>query len=169
VTDISTISPKPVTPEVFRTLMSEFPTGVSVVTTHDREGRPWGMTCSSLCSLSVSPPTVLACLRAESPTLAALLESGAFAVNLLHGRAQSAATLFSSGDSDRFDRVPWSPGGGGPHLLQQTHAVADCRVSRTADGDSHVIVFGEVFGVTTVPDLQPLLYGRRRYSTWPEA
>ena len=168
-TDMSTTTPQPVAPGEFRTLMSEFPTGVSVVTTHDREGRAWGMTCSSLCSLSVSPPTVLVCLRAESPTLAALLESGTFAVNLLHGEERSTAELFASGDADRFDRVPWKPGPGGPHLLDQAHAIADCRVSRTADGGTHVVVFGEVLGVTTAPDRPPLLYGRRRYRSWPEA
>ncbi|MFD4370804.1 flavin reductase family protein [Streptomyces sp. NPDC058486] len=166
---MSTTTHQPVAAEEFRTLMSEFPTGVSVVTTYDPEGRPWGMTCSSLCSLSVTPPTILVCLRAESPTLAALLETGTFAVNLLHGEARSTAALFASGDADRFDRLPWSPGPGGPHLVGRTHAVADCRVTRTADGGTHVVVFGEVIGVGTAPERRPLLYGRRRYSTWPEA
>ncbi|MFI8420051.1 flavin reductase family protein [Streptomyces sp. NPDC085479] len=168
-TETPTTTPQPVASDEFRTLMSEFPTGVSVVTTHDLAGRPWGMTCTALCSLSASPPALLVCLRAESPTLAALLESGTFAVNLLHGEARSTAELFASGDADRFDRLPWSPGPGGPHLVRQTHAIADCGVSRTADGGTHTVVFGEVVGVTTTPERSPLLYGRRSYGTWPEA
>lgn len=166
--EASTATPEPVLPADFRTLMSEFPTGVAVVTTSDAEGRPWGMTCSSLCSVSVSPPTLLLCLRAESPTLAALTKTGAFAVNLLHSGAREAGELFSSGDTGRFDRVPWTFGDGGPHLPHHTHAIADCRVDRTVDGGSHVVVFGQVFGVTTTDGHLPLLYGRRRYGSWPD-
>ncbi|MFC0843806.1 flavin reductase family protein [Streptomyces noboritoensis] len=167
-TDASIVVPQSVAPEAFRTLMSEFPTGVAVVMTYDRAGRPWGMTCSSLCSLSVTPPTLLVCLRRQSPTLAALLQTGTFAVNLLHGDARAVGELFSSGAADRFDRVSWRWGGGGPHVGQDTHAIADCRVVRTADGGTHVIVFGEVFAVTTAPGRSPLLYGRQRYSTWSD-
>ncbi|KUJ68069.1 hypothetical protein ACZ90_22500 [Streptomyces albus subsp. albus] len=147
--------------------MSDFPTGVAVVTTLDDEGRPRGMTCSALCSLSVVPPTLLICLRAESPTLDALVRRGAFTVNLLHGGAQDVGELFSSGIASRFDQVPWSAGAAGPRLTEHSHARADCRVSRTADGGSHVIVFGEVFAVSRDEARPPLLYGRRRYRTWP--
>ncbi|MFE2111524.1 flavin reductase family protein [Kitasatospora sp. NPDC059463] len=165
----SAAEPEPVSPEAFRGLMAEFPTGVAVVTARDADGRPWGMTCSSLCSVSTSPPTLLLCLRAESPTLAALLESGAFAVNLLHGGARQVGELFSSGDADRFDRLPWAAGDGGPHLSRHTHAIADCRVDRTVDGGSHLVVFGRVFGVTTTDGHLPLLYGRRQYGSWTGA
>lgn len=157
--------PEPVQPDEFRSLMSDFPTGVAVVTTID-EGQPWGMTCSSLCSLSVSPPTLLVCLRAESPTLGALLRQGTFAVNLLHGDARAVGELFSSGATDRFDQVTWSAGATGPHLTEHAHAIADCRVTRTVDGGSHVIVFGEVVHVSRDDLRSPLLYGRRGYRTW---
>jgi flavin reductase (DIM6/NTAB) family NADH-FMN oxidoreductase RutF len=152
----------------FRTLMSEFPSGVAIVTTTDDEGRPWGMTCSSLCSLSVSPPTLLVCLRAESPTLAALVKRGSFAVNLLHDGARSAAELFASGRPKRFDLLRWQSGRSGPHLVDAAHAIADCRVSRTEHAGSHVIVLGTVVAVTHQDGHVPLLYGRRRYSSWPE-
>ncbi|MQS39982.1 flavin reductase family protein, partial [Streptomyces katsurahamanus] len=95
----------------FREMMASFPTGVSVVTARDSSAAPWGMTCSSLCSLSVNPPTLLICLRTESPTLRAVLTSGAFAVNLLHGGAERVAALFASGAPDRFERVAWRPAG----------------------------------------------------------
>ncbi|WP_434449410.1 flavin reductase family protein [Lentzea sp. E54] len=152
----------------FRALMSEFPSGIAIVTATDDEGGPWGMTCSSLCSLSVSPPMLLVCLRAGSPTLAAIVKRGAFAVNLLHDGARSAAELFASGRPGRFDQVRWNNGQSGPHLLDAAHAIADCRVSRTEHAGSHVIVMGTVLDVTHQDGHVPLLYGRRRYSSWPE-
>ncbi|MGH3862160.1 flavin reductase family protein [Actinokineospora sp.] len=35
--------------------MATFPTGVTVVTALAPDGRPWGMTCSSVCSVTLRP------------------------------------------------------------------------------------------------------------------
>src|SRR5256885_16017012 len=98
--------------------MSGFPPGVSIVSAFDEEDRPLGMTCTSLCSVTLSPPTLLVCLRQGSPTLDAVLTTGTFSVNLLAHHARPTAALFGSGAPDRFDRVAWSrpDSAGGPHL-----------------------------------------------------
>ncbi|MFE2184737.1 flavin reductase family protein [Streptomyces sp. NPDC059455] len=157
------------TGEGFRAMMRGFPTGVAVVTALDRDNRPWGMTCSSLCSVTLEPPTLLVCLRDGSPTLAAILDRGEFAVNLLHADAQGTAELFASGDRDRFDRVFWQLGGdgAGPHLRDDARAVADCRIRTSYPVGDHVVVLGEVYRVTHGPERRPLLYGLRRYGVWP--
>jgi flavin reductase (DIM6/NTAB) family NADH-FMN oxidoreductase RutF len=154
----------------FRALMTKFPSGVAVVTTLDAEGKPWGMTCSSVCSVTPNPPTLLICLRDASPTLNAVLERATFTVNLLHNHAQPIAELFASGAPDRFDRVQWdvSPTAGGPHLSPYTTATADCRVSDTERVGDHVVVFGEIYQVSERSGNVPLLYGLRRYSAWPD-
>lgn len=157
-------------PAGFRALMAGFPTGVTIVTAFDDEGRPRGMTCSSVCSVALDPPTLLVCVRVDSPTLRAMLNSGVFAVNLLHNDAQPAAELFASGRPDRFDRIRWTAerDSGGPHLTADTHAVADCRISRTEQVGDHLVVFGEVARVTLRPgDHRPLMYGLRRFQSWP--
>ncbi|MBW4720431.1 flavin reductase family protein [Saccharothrix obliqua] len=155
-------------PDRMRALMAGFPTGVSVVTAVGAGGAPLGMTCSSLCSVTLSPPTLLVCLRGRSPTLAAVRASGRFAVNLLHADARATAELFASGAVDRFDRVRWrtEPGGGGPHLYTDAHSVGDCRVTDVRPVGDHAVVLGEVVRVTQWPAQPPLLYGLRRYATW---
>ncbi len=159
-----------VPPGQFRSLMSSFPSGVAIVTTSDLDGQPWGMTCSSVCSVAVEPPTLLVCLREESPTLAAMLRCQTFAVNLLHARAEAAADLFASGTPHRFDMVRWSADleAGGPHLVDDAHAIADCRISRTVSAGDHTVVFGRVFRVEhpVAVEQSPLLYGLRTYSSW---
>ncbi|MFI6763453.1 flavin reductase family protein [Micromonospora sp. NPDC050417] len=156
-----------VDPTQFRSLMATHPSGVAIVTTSAADGKPWGMTCSSVCSVALRPPTLLVCLRAQSPTLAALLEVSAFAVNLLCDHAEPVAQLFASGAPDRFEKVGWvrDPESGMPHLVEDAHTVADCRVSRTLPVGDHVVVFGEVVRVGThaVEPVRPLLYGTRRY------
>ncbi|MFI2437075.1 flavin reductase family protein [Streptomyces sp. NPDC018693] len=162
--------PPPDAPADMRTLMTGFPTGVCVVTALD-DGVPWGMTCTSLCSVALDPATLLVCLRDGSPTLRAVLAGGAFAVNLLHDEAQPSAELFASGAADRFDRVRWeTPAGAcGPHLVNSAHTVADCVVSHSRPVGDHVVTMGRVRRVTRLRSQQPLLYGLRRYATWPQA
>lgn len=153
-------------PERFRGFMSGFPSGVAIITTMDEQGQPRGLTCSALCSATTQPPTLMVGLRAASPTLKALLKRGTFAVNLLHERARQTAELFASGAPDRFDLVSWQAGHGGPHLLEDAHAVADCRVSDSVLVGLQRMVFGEPFRISDLAEAEPLLYGLRRYGSW---
>ncbi|MET9514316.1 flavin reductase family protein [Streptomyces sp. NPDC002994] len=161
----------PVQPADLRPFMAAFPSGVSVVTTLDAGDSPRGLTCSSLTSVALVPPTLMVCIRTASPTLDALLAQGQFALNLLHERARPTSDLFASGAPDRFERTEWRLplGAGGPHLTADAHAVADCAVVTTAVFGDHTAVFAEVSRVTVRETAQPLLYGRRRYARWSDA
>lgn len=152
----------------FRDLMSSFPTGVSVVTATDSEGHPWGATCSSLSSVTLSPPTLLVCLREQGRTLHAVLACRRFAVNLLHASGRRAATLFSSLHVDKFAEIPWESWGrsGLPFLHCDAFAVAACEVASEVQVGDHRIVIGRVFDIRVSTGV-PLLYGLRRYSSWP--
>jgi flavin reductase (DIM6/NTAB) family NADH-FMN oxidoreductase RutF len=156
-----------VSPTRFRSLMSAFPAGVAIVTTVDDDGLARGLTCSSVSSVSVRPPTILVCIDEGSSTLAALLRGGTFAVNFLHDGATAAAEAFADPEADRFSRVRWTgrPGAAGPHLVDDAHAVADCRLTRRVAVGDHVVVFGEVYDVNLPADApaSPLLYGFRGY------
>jgi flavin reductase (DIM6/NTAB) family NADH-FMN oxidoreductase RutF len=154
-----------------RLLWAGFPTGVSIVTAIDGDDRPWGMTCTSLCSVSLDPPILLVCLRCGSPTLNAVRERDRFAINLLHDQAQPTAELFASGVPDRFDHINWRTGGhtAGPHLVNSAHTIADCVVIDAKDVGDHCVLMGRVDSVTRLNTHQPLLYGLRRYATWQEA
>lgn len=155
-----------VTEAGYRDLMSCFPTGISVVTTVDGQDVPHGMTCSSIASVTLRPPTLLVCLYLRAATLAAVRERGAFAVNLLHARAKSTAVLFGAPVPDRFGRIRWAKGPSGlPWLTGDAFAVCDCHVSGEVEVGDHAVVFGEVRRVRNTADT-PLLYGLRTYSAW---
>lgn len=152
-----------------RPLMACFPTGVAVITAFDEAGGPRGMTCSSLCSVTLDPPTLLVCLRRGSATLDAVLFQRRFSVNLLADQAQPAAELFSSTVDRRFEFVRWNTvavSGGGPHLVDDAHLVADCRVVGVRPVGTHDVVFGRVIRITRLQASRPLLYGMRRYASW---
>ncbi|ONK16173.1 flavin reductase family protein [Streptomyces sp. MP131-18] len=151
----------------FRDLMSKFPTGVSVVTAVDTKGAPQGATCSSLSSVTLSPPTLLVCLRTGGVTLEAVRETGRFAVNLLHEDAERAAKVFAAPFVDRFAEVPWQTWlpSGLPHLHRDAFACADCRVAAELLIGDHVIVVGTVSHITMSGGM-PLMYGMRRFLSW---
>ncbi|GHH10584.1 flavin reductase family protein [Streptomyces rubradiris] len=157
---------EPVSATAYRTMMAAFPAGVAVVTAADEDGQQYGMTCTAVSSVSVSPPTLLVCIQHSSRTLAVLSRTGTFAVNLLDDRARAVAELFAARRPDRFQHVAWTarPGCGGPHLAHDAHSIADCRVTGSVPVADHVVVFGEVFGVTgkDAPP-HPLVYGMREY------
>ncbi|MCP2165280.1 flavin reductase family protein [Goodfellowiella coeruleoviolacea] len=151
----------------YRLLMSAFPTGVAVVTTLDVDRTPRGLTCTSLASVTLAPPTLLVCLHSASGTLAALRRRGGFAVNLLSAHGRHVAEVFATADTDRFAQVVWQPFGcaGLPWLVNDAFAMAECRVAGTLAVGDHTIVLGEVAAVTQTSGV-PLLYGMRRFRAW---
>ncbi|MFI0979477.1 flavin reductase family protein [Streptomyces sp. NPDC021093] len=148
----------------FRDFMSSYFTGVSIVTAVDPSGRPHGLTCSSLTSVTLSPPTLQVCLESRSGTLAALRARGTFAVNLLHQGATGTASVFASTRPNRFERTAWRPAPtlGVPWLYDDAYAVAECEIADTVVIGDHVVVFGRVVSVENGVG-RPLLYGRRGF------
>ena len=153
--------------DVYRGLMSAFPTGVAVITAVGESGRPHGLTCTSLTSVTLRPPTLLVCLDVRSGTLDAVRHQSRFAVNLLHARGRRAAEVFSSRTPDRFSQVAWKPSARTrqPRLCDDAFAVAECKVVNVSVVGDHAVVLGEVVHVEQTADV-PLLYGLRRFSQW---
>lgn len=149
----------------FRHFMSAYFTGVTIITTIDGNGRPHGLTCNSLTSVTLAPPTLLVCLDVRSGTLAALRAGAGFVVNLLHEGGQATAELFASPETDRFDRVAWrrSTRTGLPWLVDDACAMAECEVVDTLVVGDHAVVFGRVVNVENGSG-NPLLYGMRAFS-----
>jgi flavin reductase (DIM6/NTAB) family NADH-FMN oxidoreductase RutF len=157
-------------PDRFRALMADFPTGVAVVTTVDGTGRPHGFTCTALCSVSLSPPTLLVSVSSRSASLAALLRRGWFAVNLLADTAVATAARFAAPVEERFAGLAWAPGpaAGMPCLSGGVCGSAECRVSAVWPVGDHTIVLGAVEVISQQPAV-PLLYGQRRYEPFGAA
>lgn len=150
----------------FRDLMMRYPSGVAVVTTIGADASPRGMTCSSLTSVSIQPPTLLVCLRIGSATLSAIKAGGVFAVNLLHEESKRIAELFAGPDPDRFGQVQWKESPARmPWLAEDVLAAADCEVIQTMRAGDHEVVFGEVSAIM-LGTSEPLLYGLRRFARW---
>ncbi|MGH8545984.1 MAG: flavin reductase family protein, partial [Gammaproteobacteria bacterium] len=49
----------PIEPQELRRVMGHFATGVTIITTKDKDGHPNGLTANAFMSLSLEPPLVL--------------------------------------------------------------------------------------------------------------
>jgi 3-hydroxy-9,10-secoandrosta-1,3,5(10)-triene-9,17-dione monooxygenase reductase component len=127
-----------------RAAMGMIATGVTVITTRDRDGRPFGITANAVSSVSLRPPLVLACLREESETLAALLQRRRFAINVLHSSQTDLSDRFARpSQHDTWDTVAHRTVNDIP-LLEGAIATLQCDLHDVADGGEHMVVVGHV-------------------------
>jgi flavin reductase (DIM6/NTAB) family NADH-FMN oxidoreductase RutF len=147
----------------FRDAMRRTASGVTVVTTDGPGGRG-GLTVSTLCSLSLEPCSVIACVNLQSATLAAIRENGVFAASILADHQAAVAEAFAGGApaEQRFGFGDWHPVLTGSPVLEGALASFDCRLVDTHDFGSHCIIIGEVHA-TMHSDAQPLIHAQRRY------
>lgn len=147
-------------PDRFRQVMGRAASGVTVVTSDGVEGRI-GVTVSSLCSLSLEPPSVLFCLHRESRSLPVLKTNGVFAANILAFGQQRVASSFAGLipelRDDRFAAGEWTTLATGAPLLAGALCSFDCRLADVFEFGSHTIFAGEVVALETQGE-EPLLY-----------
>lgn len=142
-----------------RTLMGRWATGVSLVTTlHD--GDPYGCTLNALSSLSLDPPTLIVCLGEQTRTLAAVRQTGRFAVNVLAaGQADVSRTFAdrSLSTAARFAAVPHAVRFGVP-VIDGCVATVICDVLEERPLCDHVVVVGRALHGTVADEHEPLVF-----------
>lgn len=148
--------------EDFRRCLSEFGTGVTVITTQV-EGEPYGMTSNSFASVSLDPPLVLWSIRRESTSFEAFRSCEHFAVNILADGQIPLSQRFAKSGPEKFSDLAWQEGVGGAPLLDDVVAQFQCRAHSAFDGGDHVILVGEVLGSERFAK-QPLLFSKGRYA-----
>jgi flavin reductase (DIM6/NTAB) family NADH-FMN oxidoreductase RutF len=151
-----------VSPEEFRTALSAYATGVTVVTAVGSDG-PSGATANAVSSLSLDPPMMLACLDHGSRTLASVRAQGRFGVNALAAGQEELARRFSAKDPEpaKWEGVDWSERLELPRLPGALMWVA-CELRDLIDGGDHLILTGNVLEVES-REGQPLLFHRGAY------
>ena len=152
-----------VTAKAFRDGLARFATGVCVVTGIGRDGRPVGMTISSLASVSLEPPLVLFCVDKKASACDAYAEGAVFAVNVLGEDQRALSELFAGQETERFARAEGEPGATGCQLLAGCLAFLECRRAATLEGGDHFIVLGRVERIVLGADGGPLIWFDRGY------
>ncbi len=128
----------------FRRALSQFPTGVTVVTSRLDDGTFFGLTASSFNSVSLDPPLVLWSLGNAAKSMPIFHENSHYVINVLGADQAALAEQFASNKRDRFHGVAFSLSRTGLPILDGCSAWFECfNRSRYPEGD-HVIFVGEV-------------------------
>jgi flavin reductase (DIM6/NTAB) family NADH-FMN oxidoreductase RutF len=127
-----------------RRALGRFATGVTVITTRSRQGKPEGLTANSFSSVSLDPPLVLWSLRKRAPSLESFRHSGFFAVNVLGAHQHAYCKHFATPSPDKFVSIPHETGLGGCPVLEDSLACFECSTHSVVEGGDHLIFIGQV-------------------------
>ena len=152
-----------VTPDEFRAILGRFATGVTVFTARDTAGGDHGMTVSAFCSVSLTPPLVLACIARDADMFAVARDATHFGVSLLTEDQVSLSRRFADVPDSRFDGIGFTRGETGVVLLNDASGHLECRRVAWHDAGDHAICVGEVLRASN-GDGHPLLYYRGGYA-----
>jgi flavin reductase (DIM6/NTAB) family NADH-FMN oxidoreductase RutF len=154
-----------INPELFRKVLSQFATGVTIVTTRDGE-EIHGLTANSFCSVSLAPPLVLVCVDKDAHSHDLIHHSGNFAVNILTAAQESLARRFASNNlsaAERFAGIKHHIENTGAPILKEAHGWLDCKLFAAYAGGDHTIFVGEVMALGEYPGNAPLLFYQSKY------
>jgi flavin reductase (DIM6/NTAB) family NADH-FMN oxidoreductase RutF len=151
-------------PSIFRQLLGRFATGVTVLTTRDRDGQPVGMTASSLASVSLAPPLVSVCVDVSAELHRVLSVSGEFVVNILRADQEAVSRRFAEQPPPRrFAGGGWRENERGLILLDEVLAHIECELYAEFPLGDHTLFVGRVTG-GQAHEGEPLLYFQGRYA-----
>ncbi|NBA97310.1 flavin reductase [Pseudomonas sp. R5(2019)] len=131
-------------PQAFRSALSTFTTGVTIITTRTPDGESVGITANSFNSVSLNPPLVLWSLAKSALSLAAFAENRHWNVHVLSHEQEVLSGRFASRGEDKFAGVDLDSGINDIPLLHDCTARFQCRTASMYEGGDHVIFVGEV-------------------------
>lgn len=149
----------------FRKAMRRLTSAVSVISvTHD--GVRYGITVTSVTSVSITPPSLLFCVNRAASLHDPVIRSGRFCVNILHAHQIDIADAFSgrARDGERFLCGEWASDDEDVPYLIPAQANIFCEADAISSYGTHSIVIGKVRHVAVRGQVAPLLYQDGQYT-----
>ena len=145
----------------FRHAFRQLASTVAVMTLIGRDGRPRGMTVTSMCGLSVDPPTLLVCIDRATRTHRDLMATDRFGVDILAEHQHALAARFARTGTDKVVPTDWliDPTSRAlPHFAGSIVRLG-CTIEDVHPASTHDIVVGRVRTIEVDPQPgAPLLY-----------
>lgn len=161
-------TPPAIDAKTFWKTLGERATGMTVVTAAGSDG-PAGFLGLSAAHVAADPPTVLVSIDKKTSALAAVVESGAFAVNFLPATATHVADAFSGkaglSGADRFVAGEWETLAIGAPVFAAALGAFDCKVAQIVPYGDISIVIGTVVGAKAAGTGDPMVFFRGKVRT----
>jgi flavin reductase (DIM6/NTAB) family NADH-FMN oxidoreductase RutF len=151
----------------FKTCLSKFASGVTVITTCNKENEKVGVTISAFSTLSLSPPLILFCLGKKAFTINEFKECNKFAVCMLAEKQQQISNQFAYSE-DPWQGVESFKGEYGSDIIANCIAYLECEKYQEIDGGDHIIFVGLVLNAKTLSNSAPLIHYQSDYFSLKE-
>jgi flavin reductase (DIM6/NTAB) family NADH-FMN oxidoreductase RutF len=151
-----------------RRVMGHFATGVTVITTKDKDGGPNGLTANAFMSLSLNPPLILISVDKGATCYGCFLPQNGFTVNFLSEDQEEISRRFATKGIDKFAGLKLKEGSNGAAILDGVLGHVECKITQCYDGGDHTIVLGEILNVNATGE-RPLLFYKGKYLRLPGA
>ena len=153
-------------PQELRRVMGHFATGVTIITTVDKNGVPNGLTANAFMSLSLNPPLVLISVDKGATCYNCFELQNGFTVNFLSEDQEEISRRFATKGADKFAGLKWHPGSNGAAVIEGALGFVECKITQSHDGGDHSIVVGEIVNAGASGE-RPLLFFRGKYQRLP--
>lgn len=154
-----------VTGEQLRETVGTFPSGVTIVTTHDG-GRDVGLTVSAFTSLSLEPAMVMFSVASTSSSIPYLTAGAPVGISILADGQAALARQFATRGIDRFSGVDTIRRGQEVPIIDGSAAWFAGEIMDVFPGGDHAIFTVAVRECGTAAGVRPLLYQQGRFHDW---
>ncbi|KGA96535.1 oxygenase [Alkalihalobacillus alcalophilus ATCC 27647 = CGMCC 1.3604] len=152
--------------DLFKEVMGNYPTGVTVVTTTTDDGVPLGLTVNSFASVSIDPLLILWSIDKRVSSYDVFTNTNKFAVHVLASDQSDVCQLFASRVDDRFANTEWEKSEHGLPVLKNVAGVLQCETYKMVEAGDHMILIGKVIEIESEKK-EPLLYHKRTFGPIP--
>lgn len=152
----------PIEKNQLRQVMGHFATGVTIITTFNKNGQMQGLTANAFTSVSLEPPLLLISVDKKAESWPAFEESKVFTVNILADEQEALSRRFAVSGGNKFEGVAYRRGANGAAILDGTLAHIECTLYAAYEGGDHSIYLGEI-QEAEVREGKPLVFYRGGY------
>lgn len=159
-----------VSPDLYKNIMGQFPTGVTVITAYNDLGDVVGFTASAFSALSMNPALVLVCPSYSSDSYPVIKDTQKFAIHILADDQQAIAYQFAKKGIDKSQGLDIVKSANGLPVIQGALAVMECELWNDYPGGDHAILVGQILHaeLADTNTVSPLLYCRSKMGSLPE-
>ena len=137
--------------------------GVAVITMLDAEGKPVGLTATSMTSLGANPPLASFNISSGSSTWPAISNGIWVAIHTLGESNQDLAIKMASDHTKRFANDDWEFGPKGLPIFKGVTAVAIGSIREIHAVENNAVVILDIVEGLLGVEQRPLLYFQRNY------
>ena len=135
-----------VTKDIFRSAMSSWATGVSVITgtATDGSAKPIGIVCNSLASISLEEKLLLWSVDKSSSSYDHWVSAKSFNVHFLAEDQKDLVARFAKKGADKFEGLEFETTKLGNPILTGVSVRLECATTQTFDTYDHMLIIGKV-------------------------